>query len=598
MGSARTGCWVVIGVAAVFFGLGCLGVEPGARDDDDATFPVVDDDDTTAGDDDDTTAGDDDDSTGACDGASVTVSESEPNDLTTGSEYDAVQSDNGEVTITGSMSLCDNNGSGWTGDADWFVVDLSCVGEANVELSWDGGASDMDLWVGDADGDELIQAYSVSLIGPESGTADVSGDLQIRVNCWEGQPADYTLRIRWDQVGDDDDAGDDDDVTLTEPTDCDNDYSGGGGVSDTPCPTLSPSCPASPPDIGAAGGGSVQFVEFDWDYSQNCTASFSDWIYLNVPGDTQSLALTVDGGDAETAFAYVKLGNEVLFDWSGTDAGSWNTLPLMIGSDYGSGFVLPNNELTAPGSGCLAVRPVANGSNLAGQKGFLYIQSHRGTPAAQWDLNIVIVDGAGVGQSALAPALALVNTMLAANGAGSVGSVSYDTVTTTAGPYIDSVGADINTLRATSVDCDPNRVNVFFIADFLDRSLAGIAGGVPGPFAIQGTPASGVVISTQSHLNSSGNIRAQYLAETLTHEVGHQIGLFHTTEAGGVFHDVIADTPECPTSADTDGDGQLTASECDTFGGHNVMFWTGANWDQDEISATQADVIGLSPAWD
>ena len=589
-------------VALCLLMVGCPGDDDDVGDDDDATFPPIDDDDV--GDDDDSTgddddAGDDDDDTpGPCNGPPAVFAESEPNDLSSDTEYDRFVSDDGEVTISGTMSSCDNDGSTWTGDRDWFVVEYGCFGEATVELSWDGGASDMDLWVGDEDGEELIQGYSISLIGPEGGTVDVDGDMQFRVTCWEGQPADYTLSIRWDQVGDDDDAGDDDDTTLTTPSDCEPDYSGGSGVSDLACPDRNPSCPSSAPDIGTAGQSSVQYVEFDWDHSQNCDASYGDWIYLNVPSDTESLALTVDGGENETAFSYVKLGNDVLFDWTGSDADSWFSPPLFITTDMASGFVMPNNETSAPTAGCLAVRPIAWEVDLTGDKGFLYIQSQRGSPSGQWDLNVIIVDGAGVTQSDLSPSIALMNTMLSANGAGSVGNVSYDYVTTTAGAYIDSVGSDINALRATSVDCDPNRVNVFFIADFTDRSLAGIAGGVPGPFAIQGTPASGVVISSDSHLTTGGNVRQQYLAETLAHEVGHQIGLYHTTESEGTFHDPIGDTPECPTSADSDGDGELTASECDNYDGHNVMFWTGASWDQDEISTTQATVYTVSPAWD
>ena len=53
------------------------------------------------------------------------------------------------------------------------------------------------------------------------------------------------------------------------------------------------------------------------------------------------------------------------------------------------------------------------------------------------------------------------------------------------------------------------------------------------------------------------------MAVTCAHEVGHYLGLYHTSEHDGGAHDPIADTPECAS-----GDGACPD-------GDNVMFWTG-----------------------
>ncbi|HCP44965.1 MAG TPA: hypothetical protein DIU15_02910, partial [Deltaproteobacteria bacterium] len=350
---------------------------------------------------------------------------------------------------------------------------------------------------------------------------------------------------------------------------------------------------------GVAGANSLESVELDWNYSSACDSSYSDWVYLTVPPDIESLALTVDGDAATTGFAYVELDGDVLFDWTGVAGPAWGTVPLQHFANVGGGWVLPNNESTAPTPGCLAVRPIALHENKVGQKGFLHVRSQRGVPSAEWDLNVVIVDGAGVTVGDLAPAVDLVDSILGSNGAGSLGDVNYEVVSTTAGAYIESEGADIDALRATTVDCASRSINAYFIADFLDGSLLGIASGIPGAMGVQGTASSGVVVSVDGHRDWTGAVMAQFLADTLAHEIGHQIGLFHTTESDGSLHDPIGDTPECPLGADTNGDGVLDPLECSAFGGNNFMFWAASGgWSQAEISPYQADVLAVSPAWE
>lgn len=103
-----------------------------------------------------------------------------------------------------------------------------------------------------------------------------------------------------------------------------------------------------------------------------------------------------------------------------------------------------------------------------------------------------------------------------------------------------------------------DEVSVFFVRSIaattgLDGAI-GVAGDIVGPPGIHGTIHSGVVISLDGTLNGGGS--RDLLSNTVTHEVGHYLGLWHTRESraactsagqtncspfGGV--DPISDTP-------------------------------------------------------
>lgn len=107
---------------------------------------------------------------------------------------------------------------------------------------------------------------------------------------------------------------------------------------------------------------------------------------------------------------------------------------------------------------------------------------------------------------------------------------------------------DVFDLVATSTDPGDTvdeklSVNVFLIEDFNISEAPGLLGvstGIPGVSGIHGSSGSGLVFSAKS----LGRDNPQ-LGQTMAHEIGHFLGLRHTTEHGGSAHDPITDTPEC-----------------------------------------------------
>ncbi|MEQ1504678.1 MAG: hypothetical protein ABMB14_20730 [Myxococcota bacterium] len=114
-----------------------------------------------------------------------------------------------------------------------------------------------------------------------------------------------------------------------------------------------------------------------------------------------------------------------------------------------------------------------------------------------------------------------------------------------------------------SADTAPRSVNLVIsdqIADLPD--IFGIAGDIPGPLVP--TSRSAVQISALLAAGPDGKFDAEdtrLLAETMAHEVGHYLGLFHPVEATWDAWDVLDDTPECDQDR-----------ECVTDLGTNLMF--------------------------
>ncbi len=84
-------------------------------------------------------------------------------------------------------------------------------------------------------------------------------------------------------------------------------------------------------------------------------------------------------------------------------------------------------------------------------------------------------------------------------------------------------------------------VSIFLVGrieDDLGGPMAGLAGSVPTSSAIIGSGANGIAVARRFAMEPSA------LALTITHEIGHALGLFHTVEVGTPYVDQLDDTPE------------------------------------------------------
>jgi hypothetical protein len=128
-----------------------------------------------------------------------------------------------------------------------------------------------------------------------------------------------------------------------------------------------------------------------------------------------------------------------------------------------------------------------------------------------------------------------------------------------------------NLLRTASPDND--RSITFFLVEEISSgdgtTILGLSGGPPGAATFQGTSKSGVIVTTVDLADDPESV-----AKIMAHEGGHFLGLYHTTEKDGSQFDPISDTPECPTSNDSNGNGTMNSDECAGKGAENVMWWT------------------------
>jgi hypothetical protein len=162
-------------------------------------------------------------------------------------------------------------------------------------------------------------------------------------------------------------------------------------------------------------------------------------------------------------------------------------------------------------------------------------------------------------------------------------------------------------------------LDLFLVSQILSFGTAttlGIDGSIPGPATVNGTVASGAVVSAEDLFAgtcpppgdpiSLATCGADLVGYVAAHESGHFLGLYHVTEADGAHFDPLSDTPQCACGlfcgfSSSECAAGLAASRCDQHyqqcsGGGNLMFWalsrsTSAGY----LSPGQAQVVRTSP---
>jgi hypothetical protein len=118
-------------------------------------------------------------------------------------------------------------------------------------------------------------------------------------------------------------------------------------------------------------------------------------------------------------------------------------------------------------------------------------------------------------------------------------------------------------MRAAGARPDAVHLVIVRALDDGNGPVAGYALGLPGPFD-PARPTAAVLVGASPFASpTTGVIDSAAMAVTCAHEIGHYLGLYHTSERDGRQHDPIGDTDEC-------GPDGITCPD-----GGNIMFWTG-----------------------
>lgn len=366
-------------------------------------------------------------------------------------------------------------------------------------------------------------------------------------------------------------------------------------------------CDPAAPTLGASGRSAVDTVAIPWTRVSGVWVG--EPVRFEVPDDIVGLSITVDAGDAWALPAWVDLGGRVVLDAArGSPFGTASSgPPSRFDADFGTGIyplylfpdiagtvTLPMNDATRPWSGCLTVVPVAYDN--PGTTGALHVASRRGAPGTRMDVSVVVVGDADILDDEIDAMIDRAGDVLAGAGVrlDDVGIYTLD-----GRSRVPDEGPALNAVRAAELpDATLESMAVFLVDAFTGSAgTLGFAGGIPAPSMVKGTGASGVVLSVAAHADGDGVPDTTLLGETLAHELGHQLGLFHTTEAEGDSFDLFPDTPECPaTSFDRDDDGEVSAEECVGRDGQHLMFWISGDAPQTVISDQQGRMLRAQPA--
>ncbi len=311
----------------------------------------------------------------------------------------------------------------------------------------------------------------------------------------------------------------------------------------------------------------------------------TDWLEVEVPPDAISLSIEARTFSAATPglLAFEGPGGKIYENEQATGLFLWTP-----GSEGVFSATLPESDVPAvqlvPGGGTYRFRLFLWGGSASSFDVRAIVENRLGAVADEGaiDLNVFLAPGLSIASPStdtkLQAVLLRVDDIFQQIGL-QLGDVDYYQLADAA--YNSVSGGEFAQLLEESSVASSVRMNVFFVQSSLGGGTLGVAATLPGP-KLNGTGVSGVMVDYDFD-------NAAAVGQVTAHEIGHYLGLYHTTESDG-SHDIILDTAECPASG--------TNAVCTTPGGGYVMHWQYIGQTLPGLSAGQAHVVLAHPLVD
>ena len=341
--------------------------------------------------------------------------------------------------------------------------------------------------------------------------------------------------------------------------------------------------------------------------SDNTTSSFSVSEITQTTGNGyKSGSFVVPSNGLSFTLSIFSDNNSLVYFASLTDPDASNLLdntstPNIYAQTRGFGALnYGGGSMLVPYSSSFSAK-AGTWSFIASNNDRVYLGLRTGSTPSSTTISIQpYITGTTWSASDISAALTVMSNIYSTNG---ITLTIKDTITISESQYSTISSSFSNsTTSALISQGSTDTVNLFFVEDQLSGESAayGVSGGLPGPTGIASSW-NGVLNFLTAHATGT-TLNTQLLGETAAHEMGHWLGLYHTSESTGTSFDPLSDTAECPISRDNDSDGKVYPEECDGYGADNVMFWTAwstssqaAGKKQETISREQKYVLKYSP---